>query len=296
MKFDFSKIDPSPDLTEAKAALTEFLNESIGAFYDTYAAYLSENYDDLRQNIHSSKPNISLEQCCRLVQRAIMSNDQLAGIEGIYVLVDEYDAFPNNYLTQHMTAKGHNIDWEDTAVGRTFRSFWATTKSLATDSIIRRIFITGISPLSLSGVGSGFNVGRNLSFDKRLAGLCGLTRSDLEDALKRICENPADCDRYLSEMTSYYNGYHFCMDEKVGTVFNTQTCLGYLQCRIEGDCPNLVDPENSEISEDALQMFAASPSAVQDFETAMRHEKHGRHIPFEYGLFRLNFTLHDLVC
>jgi len=40
--------------------------------------------------------------------------------------------------------------------------------------------------LLLTNIGSAFNVSRNLSFDKSLAGLCGLTHSELENVLKKV--------------------------------------------------------------------------------------------------------------
>jgi len=218
LKFDFSKINPNPDLTKAHEALIQMLNSSIKRFYKEYTAYLGGNSEALCQGINSDNPTVSLDRCVHSVRRAMQNDEQLAGIEGVYVLVDEYDAFPNNYLEPPKTAGGPKIAWEDTAVGRTFKSFWATIKSLGTDGIIQRVFITGISPLSLSVLGSGFNVVRNVSFDRDLAGLCGLTYSDLEDALKGIHEDPEACNGFLSEMTKLFNGYHFCEDEAVDDV------------------------------------------------------------------------------
>src|SRR5439155_11190857 len=116
--------------------------------------------------------------------------------------------------------------------------------------------LSTISPLSLSGVCSGFNVARNLSFDRDLAGLCGLTYSDLEDALKGIYKDPEAYNGFLSEMTKFFNGYHFCKDETVETVYNTETCLAYLQRLIERKTPETQDPENSEVSEEFLRRFA----------------------------------------
>jgi len=246
LKFDFSRINPNPDLTEANESLIKFLNFSVEKFYGTYIAHLGGNLAALCQGIDSKEPNLSLQKCVNSVQGAIKQDKRLAGVKGIYVLVDEYDAFPNNYLAQLNTVEGYKIAWEETAVGRTFKSFWTTIKSLATDSIIKRVFITGISPLSLTSVGSGFNVARNLSFHKDLAGLCGLTSSDLDNALKKICASPSDYDETLTEMTTSFNGYHFCMNETVDTVYNTEMCLAYLQCRIEGVTPETHDPPNSE--------------------------------------------------
>jgi hypothetical protein len=157
------------------------------------------------------------------------------------------------------------------------------------------MFITGISPLSLSSLANGFNVMRNVSFDESLAGLCGLTRSDLEGALNKVCKN-CENGKYLFEMTRLYNGYHLCMDQTVQTVYNTETCLSYLQCRLEGEQPQLLDPENSEISKGSLAMFSSSAFATSDLKNALRPGKDSPYTPLTYSCFNLSFTLQDLVC
>ncbi len=293
LKFDLSQINPYLDLKKADEALIDILNSSFEDFYETYAAYLGRSYADLCQTINHKQPIMSLRNCARLVRNAIK---RLKGIEGIYVLVDEYDALPNNYLKPPKTVSEPNIAWEDTQLGRTFKSFWATMKALGIEGSIRKTFITGISPLSLSALGSAFNVARNLSFSKELAGLCGLTYSDLEDALNQIFKDGLDHSDYLSEANKFFNGFHFCREEMVGTVYNTETCLAYLQCRFERKTPQIVDPANSEVSEEFLQMFAASAIAVRDFETAIKRDEEGNFIPLEYRDFKEDFTLKALVC
>jgi hypothetical protein len=216
-------------------------------------------------------------------------------LAGIYVLVDEYDAFPNNYLEPAKTTGGPKTAWGDTEVEQTFKSFWAIIKSLGTEGRIQRIFITGISPLSLSGLGSAFNVVRNLSFHRDLAGLCGLTYSDLQDALKDIHEDPGVYDNNLSEMTKYFNGYHFCRDQMVETVYNTETCLAYFQCLIEGVPPETQNPPNSEVSEQFLKISASSASVIRDFQKALKFDEEGNYTPLKYNQFVTEFTLQDLV-
>jgi hypothetical protein len=296
LKFDFSEINPRPGLTEADEELTEFLNSSVKVFYETYAAYLGGSIAELRQNINNDNPNVGLRWCAQSVRKAIKQDDRLAGVKGIYMLVDEYDAFPNNYLEPHETAGGPKIAWDNTAVGRTFKSFWSTIKVLSRDGLIPRIFITGVSPLSLSSLGSAFNVARNLSFHKDLAGLCGLTYSDLKDALKKIHEDPEAYSGALSEMTRFFNGYHFCKVKQVETVYNTETCLAYLQCCIEGMIPEAQDPANSEVSEELLRRFAALTPVIRDLEKALEFDEKEGFTPFEYGRFKPEFTLRDLVC
>ena len=297
LKFDFSKIDPSSDLTQAHKTLVVFLNSTLKRFYKTYATYLSERCG----NIDSERPNESLHNCVELVRNAIKYDERLDGIKGIYVLVDEYDSFTNNYLEPPniggaKATEGPKISWENTVIERTFRSFWATIKSLCTNGFIQRTFITGISPLSLSSLGSAFNVVRNLSFHRDLAGLCGLTNSDLKDALKGIYEDPKDNDEFLSEMTKSFNGYHFCKDQRVGTVYNTETCLAYLQCRIEGVKPETIDPANSEVSEQFLRTFATSAPLMSDFEEVLKRDDKENFKTLKYERFKSEFTLRDLVC
>jgi hypothetical protein len=143
---------------------------------------------------------------------------------------------------------------------------------------IQKAFITGIAPLSLTGIGSGFNVATYLSSDEDVAGLCGLTRVDIEAALKEIYGSDLEAYRkHLSDMTTYLNGYHFCNEKTVETVYNTETCLAYLQVRTDispdyfqvsllssvadghghGKRPRASDPLNSEVSEKILRRFAA---------------------------------------
>ena len=123
--------------------------------------------------------------------------------------------------------------------------------------------------------------------------LCGLTYSDLEDALKGIYKDPEAYNGFLSEMTKFFNGYHFCKDETVETVYNTETCLAYLQCLIEKVEPETQDPQNSEVSEQFLRRFAAS--APRDFEKALECDEKGSFTPLAYGRFKSEFTLRDLV-
>jgi hypothetical protein len=143
------------------------------------------------------------------------------------LLVDEYDTFSNDYLDPNSPT------WKGTKVEKTFLSFWSTVKSLLdTTNGISRVFITGISPLSLADVGRGFNVAKNLSFQREMAGLCGLTRADIEASLREICGSDHEAyQKHLSTVTKCLNGYHFCDKEKVDTVYNTGTCLDFLQVR-----------------------------------------------------------------
>jgi hypothetical protein len=303
LRFDFSAIEASPDLTVARQNMIASLNSSFEEFYRVYAAYLGKDFASLCRYIDSERPNLSLQNCSLLVQDALSrprgrENEQLAGVQGIYLLVDEYDSFSNNYIDLPNTVdtiEPRKTPWEDTALGRTFTSFWSMVKSLGLRGMFRRAFITGISPLSLSGIGSAFNVARNVSFHQDLAGLCGLTHSDLKDALDKICED-SEAQKHLSEMTESFNGFHFCTHKEVETVYNTETCLAYLQSIVDGDKVEAEDPPNSEISQQFLEKFTTSAPLIIDFEKALQRDENENFARLKYDRFKQEFTLKDLVC
>ena len=121
-----------------------------------------------------------------------------------------------------------------------FRTFWACLKKMVNqigkqEEGLFKIYITGVSPLSLVDYTSGFNIQTNLSFEKEFAGFCGLTQAEVEVALQVIFEKNRDVEindavAECSEIAKRnYSGYHFCCRETVPTVFNTNTCLEYLQ-------------------------------------------------------------------
>jgi hypothetical protein len=62
------------------------------------ARYLDEDITTLYGRIHSDDPQLSLKQRSLSVRNALSRNKQLANVQGLYVLVDEYDAFTNDFL------------------------------------------------------------------------------------------------------------------------------------------------------------------------------------------------------
>ncbi len=92
--------------------------------------------------------------------------------------------------------------------------------------------ITDVSPLSMMSLSGSFNIATNVSFKSELYGLCGLSHGDVYVAL----ELPGLCgsdipkiQKHFDIMERYFDGYHFCRYGKVPLVFNTNTCLEYLQ-------------------------------------------------------------------
>jgi hypothetical protein len=155
-------------------------------------------------------------------------------------MADEYDSFSNEYMDPYNPS-----DWSKTDAAGLVKGFWAAVKELTEQPLgIRKVFITGISPLSLTDNTSGFNIAYNMSFNSKVAGICGLTRADLVAALRMICDSEEKVEEHLKLLTKYANGYHFCNFRKVELMYNSDTCLEYLQVGHRSD--SLLPPISSQ--------------------------------------------------
>ena len=153
-----------------------------------------------------------------------------AGDHGValYVLIDEYDNFANTILAHHGEAAYRGI----THGGGFYRNFFATLKAGAerSDGGIARLFITGVSPITLDDVTSGFNIGKNISLDADFNELLGFTEPEVRGLLETYRDLGVldqDVDEALDTMRDWYDGYRFAAHAR-RSVYNTDMVLYYL--------------------------------------------------------------------
>ncbi len=133
------------------------------------------------------------------------SEQQKSGYK-IYILIDEYDHFANEILAQNPT-DFINI------VGRTgfVRKFYESIKTATGEGLVDRLFVTGVTPITLDSLTSGFNIARNLSVTRIFNEMMGFTEADVLALLQETCpaaEKPP-ADELLKDLRRYYNGYLF---------------------------------------------------------------------------------------
>ena len=144
----------------------------------------------------------------------------------VYMLIDEYDHLPNAVLARHGEDAYHALTHDDGF----YRTFFATLKTGTSTGALERLFVTGVSPLAMDDVTSGFNIGRNLSLSPELNAMLGFTEDevrrvlDIYHAAGAIGERPDDA---LATMRRWYNGYRFATEAQED-VYNTDMVLYYL--------------------------------------------------------------------
>ena len=132
----------------------------------------------------------------------------------IFAIIDEYDHFANNLIAMGKTYK------DEVKAGGIVRSFYESLKA-GTKSVVRRIFITGINPMMLNDLTSGFNMSSDYSLDVKYNDMFGFTREEVEWLMK---ETGVDKNLIKVDMEAYYNGYMFNNDGE-NKVYNSQMIL-----------------------------------------------------------------------
>ncbi len=153
-----------------------------------------------------------------------------AGGEGIplYILIDEYDNFANTVLA-HRGAEAYQ---SFTHGGGFYRNFFATLKGGAgqSDGGLERMFITGVSPITMDDVTSGFNIGKNISLHPEFNDLLGFTEKEVRALLELYRDWGAfnqEVEATLDVMRQWYNGYRFAKRAQ-GDLYNTDMVLYFL--------------------------------------------------------------------
>ena len=146
----------------------------------------------------------------------------------LYALIDEYDNFANTVLAY----RGAEAYQSFTHGGGFYRNFFATLKAGTGRSGggLERLFITGVSPITMDDVTSGFNIGKNISLDLAFNEMLGFTEPEVRDLLEmyRACGAfNQDIDAALAVMREWYNGYRFAKGAE-GDLYNTDMVLYFL--------------------------------------------------------------------
>ncbi|MEZ4659549.1 MAG: AAA family ATPase [Caldilineaceae bacterium] len=155
----------------------------------------------------------------RLLER--LKNNQWAKESDykIYLLIDEYDHFANELVA-------FRIEEFKQSVSRNgyVRKFYERIKAATGDGTIDRIFITGVSPLTLDSLTGGFNIGKHISLDIQFHNMMGFTEEEVRSILGGVGVTEAKMDQTIADLRQWYNGYLF-NGQAAGRLYNPDMVL-----------------------------------------------------------------------
>jgi hypothetical protein len=194
----------------------------------TFEGFFSNILDSVRNFLTEYKQFFTAEQ-----QKDILSKDQPNRIikqlfayykdnkvpHPIYVMIDEYDHFANELIS-------FNFDHFKEIVTKNgyVRKFYEVIKTATWNSVVHRIFITGVSPITIDSMTSGFNIATNLSLDVNFHQMMGFEEKEVKGILQKIGTKKANLPLVLEDLQVWYDGYLFNVDAPIH-VYNPDMVL-----------------------------------------------------------------------
>ena len=210
LRFNFSGIDTTNEETTIKGFQKKIMS-SVRMFVEKYELDFYINAEDEAENI---------------LNNLIKAFNIQKADKKIYVIIDEYDYFANELLgfkTNHFK----NLVSKNGKVRK-----WYEILKEGTESVVDRIFITGVAPITLDSLTSGFNISSDKTKDERFNEMIGFTENELKKLMNDQNINEESQEEILPIMRQNYDGYKFSLYGKE-KIYNSNMCLYFLNNYIE---------------------------------------------------------------
>ena len=225
---DFSQITGNIDKLETK--FNSYLSINLDAFVRQYSEYYQAEMEEILAQE-------DFEEKMELIFKAAKAHQY-----HLYLIIDEYDNFTNVILNERGENVYHAITHADGFYRDVFKKFKGN---------FERIFMMGVSPVTLDDVTSGFNIGWNISIKPEFDEMLGFSTTDVMEMFTYYKEHgsiPADSDidAIVNDMKPWYDNYCFAEEalKKKTRMFNCDMVLYYLRNYMDAGCPpeEMIDP------------------------------------------------------
>ena len=225
---DFSQITGNIDKLETK--FNSYLSINLDAFVRQYSEYYQAEMEEILAQE-------DFEEKMELIFKAAKAHQY-----HLYLIIDEYDNFTNVILNERGEKVYHAITHADGFYRDVFKKFKGN---------FERIFMMGVSPVTLDDVTSGFNIGWNISIKPEFDEMLGFSTTDVVKMFTYYKEHgsiPADSDidAIVNDMKPWYDNYCFAEEalKKKTRMFNCDMVLYYLRNYMDYGCSprQMIDP------------------------------------------------------
>ena len=253
------------DLNDYKHGMDNYCRTQFNYFVDVYSHLLPEG----------TKEGLNQQEDAVNQLNYLCTQSKKSG-QKIYLFIDEYDHFTNQILAHKEHEQRYRIQTHSEGY---LRKFFDTVKGAAGDTLAR-VFVTGVSPVTMDDLTSGFNIGTNYSLAPEFNEMTGFTENEVRDMLgyySSVLPFNHSVDELIKVMKPWYDNYCFA-EEEYGktTMYNSVMVLNFLDKYIRNnyDIPKNMVESNVRIDYDKVRMlirhdkeFAHDASIIQQLVT-----------------------------
>ena len=245
-----------------KERMDDYCNTHYEGFIRDYAEQLPANALEVLRDKKGAANQ--LDALVRICNEAGLS---------IYLFIDEYDHFTNSILSNPSTELGYKAETHGTGA---FRAFFDAVKS-GTDGAIKRLFVTGVSPVTMDDLTSGFNIGTNYTMEPEFNAMVGFTEEEVREMLDYYRQHfpfRHTTDELLDIMRPWYDNYCFsvkCLDEP--PMYNSDMVLYFVDKYkdAEGRLPDNMLDTNICTDYNKLRMLIRKDRGFQHDASVIQH-------------------------
>jgi hypothetical protein len=213
LNFDFSGINTATEQGVFNGFLSNVLY-GVGNFLKDYRDYFSA---EQKKEIMSQKESHDV-----LKMLFYHLYESRSGYK-IYILIDEYDHFANELISFNFN------HFSDIVTKNGFvRKFYEVMKIATSQGTVERILMTGVSPITVDSLTSGFNIAKNISLSPTFHQMIGFDEKEVEGILAGIDMPIEQIPTTLNDMRLWYNGYLFSAEAK-NRLYNPNMVLYFAQ-------------------------------------------------------------------
>ena len=233
-------------LSDYQEGLDAYCNRHFNDFVDNYSHLLPKG---TKEGLNAQKDAVGqldylCSQCRRVGQK-------------VYLFIDEYDHFTNQILA----SREHEVKYRTQTHGEGYlRKFFDTVKGAAVSSL-GRVFVTGVSPVTMDDLTSGFNIGTNYTLAPEFNEMMGFTEEEMRDMLgyyASVLPFNHTVDELIEVMKPWYDNYCFSI-KRYGktTMYNAVMVLNFVDkyIRNDFDFPDTMVESNVRIDYDKIHML-----------------------------------------
>ncbi|MCP4218948.1 MAG: AAA family ATPase, partial [bacterium] len=216
LSLDFSIIEPAGSIADIRHRFNRICNIAIRSVARQYRKYFKK---ELVVEMDGDA-SINLDN--------LLASISDYDLPKLYMIIDEYDNFTNQLITAHKDALYRELTADDSFL----KNFFKTLKNGCKARTITRVFITGVLPITIDDLSSGYNIADFLTLEKEFENMMGFTQQETEGLLDVIYRDydidPATRPLIMETMTTNYNGYRI-IDPNGEGLFNSTILMYFLR-------------------------------------------------------------------
>ena len=230
LSLDFSSVETGKSLENIEHSFRRYCNPILDMLRLQYPSFLAD------------MPAMPVDESAASNLGMLLRFISVTGSPRMYVIIDEYDNFANRLITTHKDHLYRDLTADDSFL----KTFFKVLKEGRKTGAVANVFITGVLPVTIDDLASGFNIASFLTLDPAFENMLGFTQAEVDRLLDDIYRDyeidPGSRGEVDDVIRNQYNGYHFVNPEGEA-LYNSTILMFFLKdfCRFRAIPEYLTD-------------------------------------------------------